>query len=68
MKIPKLSAEDRENLEGPLTYEECKKALDNFQTDKSPGEDGFTVEFYKFFFELLGQDLVASFNASCEAS
>ena len=66
VKIPKLSTEDRENLEGPLTYEECKEALDNFETDKSLGEDGFTVEFYKFFSELLGQDLVASFIASYE--
>ena len=43
-------------------------ALDTFQAIKSPGEDGFTVEFYKFFVGLLGEDLVASFNASCDAN
>ena len=37
-------------MEGFLTYEECKKVLGTFQNDKSPGEDGFTVEFYHFFF------------------
>ena len=61
LKIPKLSDEDRDNL-GPLTYDECKKVLENFQADKAPGEDGFTAEFYKYFFELLGNDLIASFN------
>ena len=46
--------------------EECKKSLETFQNEKSPGEDGFTVEFYKCFFELLGTDLVASLNAAYE--
>ena len=31
-------------MEGLLTYKECKKVLETFQNDKSPGEDGFTVE------------------------
>ena len=62
LKIPKLSDEDRDNLEGPLTYEECKKVLETFQADKAPGEDGFTAEFCKYFFELLGNDLIASFD------
>ena len=44
LQIPKLSDEDRDNLEGPLSYEECKNVLESFQNDKSPGEDGFTVE------------------------
>ena len=39
------------------------KVLDTFESDKTPGEDGFTVEFYKPFFDLIGQDLVASLNA-----
>ena len=49
LEIPKLSDEDRDNLEGLLTYDECKKVLETFQNDKVPGEDGFTVEFYKVF-------------------
>ena len=39
-----------------------KKVIETFQADKAPGEDGFTAEFYKYFFELLGNDLIASFN------
>ena len=33
---------------------------------KSPGEDASTVEFYKCFFDSLGQDLLNSFNATYE--
>lgn len=53
-------------MEGPLTLEECRRALGTFESDKTPGEDGFTVEFYKTFFDLIGEDLVASFNAAYE--
>ena len=55
-------------MEGLLTYEECKKVLETFQKDKSPREDGFTVEFYQFFFELFGHHLIASFNEAYEAN
>ena len=50
LKIPRISDEDRANLEGPLTYDECKKVIETFQADKAPGEDGFTAEFYKYFY------------------
>ena len=55
-------------MEGHLSLEECRNALDKFEGDKTPGEDGFTVEFYKTFFDLIGQDLVASFNAAYEVN
>ena len=47
LEIPTLRDEERDNLEGPLTYDKCRKALETFQNDKAPGEDGFTIEFYK---------------------
>ena len=43
-----------------------KKVLDSFQNDKSLGVDGFTVEFYKFFYGLLGNDLLACLNEAYE--
>ena len=59
MEIPKLHDADRDVLDGPLTYEECKKSLlETFGNGKSPGEDGFTVEFHKYFFDLVGADLL----------
>ena len=58
LSLPRLSDEERDNMEGVLTYEECKKVLETFQNDKSPGEDGFTVEFYKFFSIFLDMILL----------
>ena len=63
LQIPRLSEEAREKCEGPLTFEECKKSLETFQNEKSPGEDGFTIEFDQFFFEL-GNDLIENLNAA----
>ena len=61
-ETPKLSEDAQKTLEGPLTYEECKKIPETFQNNKAPGEDGFTVEFCTYFVELLGNDLITSFN------
>ncbi|KAL9954029.1 hypothetical protein ACROYT_G041517 [Oculina patagonica] len=66
MEIPKLEDKERDELDGPLTYEECKKSLEAFQNGKSPGVDGLTVEFYKHFFDLIGLDLLASLNRAYE--
>ena len=66
LHLPKLSNAERDALEGMLTIEECKTTLRTFSLGKSPGEDGFTVEFYNTFYEILGQDLVNSLNESYE--
>ena len=46
--------------------EECRNVLETFEDNKSPGEDGFTAEFYKDFFDLLGTDLINSLNQAFE--
>ena len=56
------SFSERDKLEGPLKFDECKKVLETFQNNKFSGEDGFTAEFYKLFFDLLGNNLIASLN------
>ena len=56
----------QETLEGPLTHEESKKILETFKNKKAPGDDEFTVEFYTYFFELLGNDSLVSFNKSIQ--
>ena len=54
--------EQKESCEGLLTVEECKEALKNFSKNKSPGTDGLTAEFYRFFWDLLSDTMVNSFN------
>ena len=55
LQITKLSDDKRGSLEGPFTFHGCKKVLETFQNDTAPREDGFTAEFYNFFY-LLGSD------------
>ena len=62
LNIPQLNVEEQESLEKDLTFEELKDALTSFADNKSPGEDGFTKEFYEAFFDLLGKDLLNSYN------
>ena len=61
-KVEKLNDEQRNNCEGLLTENECFNALKCFQKNKSPGNDGFTAEFYSFFWNQLGKTMVNSFN------
>ena len=60
--VPILSQEQSDSLEGALTYEEALKVLKGMKNFKSPGSDGFTVEFFKFFFQDVGHFLVRSIN------
>ena len=62
--IPRLSDEDAVVCEGRLTLTECFKSLHSFQNNKSPGNDGLTVEFYTAFWESLGELLVDSLSCS----
>ena len=62
IEIPKRDNEEKNELEGLFTLEECKKVLETFEDNKSSGEDGFTAEFYKHFFDLVGSDLINSLN------
>ena len=63
-EFPKLSGEDVIGCEGRLTPTECLHSLRSFQNNKSPGNDGLTVEFYTAFWESLGELLVDCLNYS----
>jgi hypothetical protein len=41
-------------LEGNLSFKECGESLKLMKNGKSPGSDGFTVDFYKFFWNDIG--------------
>ena len=62
LSIPQLNKEEQESLEKDLTFEELKNALTSFADNKSPGEDGFSKEFYETFFNLPWKDLLNSYN------
>ena len=64
--LPKLEVEKAETLEGKITYEEAANALKNMKNDKSPGTDGMTVNFIKFFWKDIGQFIVRSLNEGFE--
>ena len=61
-----LTPENQEKCEGALALSKCSEALSHMQTNKSPGVDGFPVEFYRRFWSSLGQDLVELLNYSYE--
>ena len=60
--ILKLCDELSSLCEGKITFQECKSILGAFQLGKTPGNDGIPIEFYKIFWPLIGEFLIASFN------
>ena len=60
--VPTLSEELRSICEGKITYNECFSVLQSFQKNKTPGNDGLTVEFYTAFWPLIGKHLVDCIN------
>ena len=45
--FPKLNQEEIENLNRPITSTEIETVIRNLPTNKCPGQDGFTAEFYQ---------------------
>ncbi|CAM2111690.1 unnamed protein product [Caretta caretta] len=66
-ELPTVSVGDRDRLELPLTLAEFSEALHRMPTNKSPGMDGLTVEFYRAFWDILGPDLVTVWADSLQS-
>ena len=60
--FPKLNQEEIENLDKPITSTEINTVIKNLPTNKSPGSDGFTGEFYQIFREELMPILLKLFQ------
>ena len=58
----KLNQEEMENLNRPTTSMEIETVIKNLPTNKSPGLDGLTGEFYQTFREELMSILRNSFK------
>ena len=63
-EIPKLTNNEALICDGKLTVDECYKSLELLESNKSPGNDGLTAEFYKAFWLTLGNLMVDSLNYS----
>jgi len=54
-----VDEETNQKLMGEVTEKELSEVLHSFQKDKSPGPDGWPIEFFLGFLDLVGRDLLA---------
>ena len=52
-KVPKLNKDQISHLNSPITSKEIEATINSFPTEKSPGPNVFSAEFYQTFKEEL---------------
>lgn len=61
-----LSENEQEICEGRVSEAECLQALKLLPNNKTPGSDGLSIDFYKFFWNKIKTFLISSFDYSFE--
>ena len=61
-EFSKITDAERNHCEGPVTYCEALSAVKKMANNKTPGSDGITIEFYKFFWKDICNTLLDSFS------
>ena len=64
--LPRLNQEETENMKRSVTSTEIETVIKNLPTNKSPGPQGFTGEFYQTFREELTPILLKLFQNIAE--
>ena len=62
--IKTLSMQEQAKCEGLITEREVIKVLKDMKNGKFPGTDGYTAEFYQFFWKDIGNFVLESLNES----
>ena len=64
--LPRLNQEEIENMNRPITSTEIETVIKNLPTNKSPGPDGLTGEFFQTFRDVLTPILLKLFQNIAE--
>nr|GEU57737.1 RNA-directed DNA polymerase, eukaryota, reverse transcriptase zinc-binding domain protein [Tanacetum cinerariifolium] len=56
----KLSLDQHADLKRNVSNKEIKSVIWDYETNKSPGSDGFTFEFFRRYWKLFEHDIVAA--------